>query len=334
MVTDPAGFPGAVPVATILICTFNRCQLLDDTLASLEHLIAPAVSWDILVVDNNSTDATAEVVRKRQTSSPVPLRYVHEARQGKSHALNSGLASTRAAHIVFTDDDVRVEPGWLSAGLAPMLEDEGVAYTGGPVLPIWGAPRPAWLDARRGDLWGAIAILDYGPDAFVFEERQRIPLGANMAVRRTVIEAAGGFNPALGRTGQSLLGQEQAEFFCRTRALGARGVYVPGMVLHHHVPASRLTRRYFRRWWLWKGISRARLYRVHPQAEPGIDLRIARRIANVPRFVWSGVARHAARWVARGLRGQLIEAVRHEMMFAYYLGFAWEEWRNRGSHRP
>jgi hypothetical protein len=102
-----------------------------------------------------------------------------------------------------------VGPGWIDASIVPMLADDTVDYTGGPVYPIWEAPAPSWLRRDRGDLWGAIAILDYGRSSFVFEDHGRIPIGANMAVRRTMLDAVGGFDPELGRRGTSLLGQEQ-----------------------------------------------------------------------------------------------------------------------------
>jgi glucosyl-dolichyl phosphate glucuronosyltransferase len=316
------------PTATVLICTYNRAQALRETLGSLARMTVPAgVSWDVLIVDNNSSDATAETVREVQRIFPVPLRYLHEGRQGKSYALNSGLAACRSAFVVFTDDDVIVEPGWLQAALAPMLRDPSIAYTGGPVYPMWEAPCPRWLDRTRGDLWGTIAILDYGTDPFVFEERRRVPLGANMAVRRTLIDAVGGFDPAFGRTGASLLGQEQAEFFSRTRAYGARGSYAPDMKLHHHVPARRLTRNYFRRWWYWKGISRSRLHRIHPLSDSGVDLSTATRVAGVPLFALRAFASHCVRGLGRLVRGDIIGATRHEMMAAYYAGFVSEDWR-------
>ena len=134
-----------------------------------------------------------------------------------------------------------------------MLDDPSIDYTGGPVRPIWEAPCPDWIDRDRADLWGTLAILDYGTEAFVFEDRRRVPLGANMAVRRSLIDRIGGFDPELGRRGRSLLGQEQAEFFCRSRAVDARGMYEPAMEVHHHVPAIRLTRDYFYRWWYLEG---------------------------------------------------------------------------------
>src|SRR5581483_1150647 len=107
--------------------------------------------WDVIVVDNNSSDHTRDVVESRVAGFPVPLRYLFEPRQGKSNALNTGLAATDAAIIVFTDDDVRVGPGWLEASCRPMLDDPAIDYTGGPVRPIWERPRPSWLDATRSD---------------------------------------------------------------------------------------------------------------------------------------------------------------------------------------
>jgi glucosyl-dolichyl phosphate glucuronosyltransferase len=323
------------PTATVLICTYNRAEALGEALDSLARMtVSPGVTWDVLVVDNSSTDDTAAVVRQRQAAFPVPLHYLYEPRQGKSYALNTGLAAGRSAFVVFTDDDVVVAPGWLQAAIAPMLADSSIDYTGGPVSPIWEAPRPRWLDPARGDLWGTIAILDYGPSPFVFEERQRVPLGANMAVRRALIDSVGGFDPAFGRTGTSLLGQEQAEFFCRTHAHGARGLYAPDMKLHHHVPARRLTRQYFRRWWFCKGISRSRLHRIHPRSA-GTDLSTAKRVAGVPLFALRAMARHFVEGVARLLlRRDVIGATRHEMMLVYYAGFAWEDWRFARSSRP
>jgi len=169
--------------ATVLICTYNRADLLREMLESLRG-VRSTRQWDVIVVDNNSTDHTRAVVEELAASFPVPLLYVFEPRQGKSHALNTGIDLSSASIIVFTDDDVRVGEGWLDAACRALDADDEIDYTGGPVRPIWGAPPPAWLDLQRSDLWGTLAILDYGPDPFVFEERRRVPLGANMAVRR------------------------------------------------------------------------------------------------------------------------------------------------------
>jgi glycosyltransferase involved in cell wall biosynthesis len=307
--------------ATVLICTYDRAALLAETLDSLAAH-ASRLRWDVLVVDNNSADKTRRIVEERARDFPVPLRYLFEPRQGKSYALNTGLAAIDARTVVFTDDDVRIQDGWLDAACAPLLAGEA-DYTGGPVFPIWGAPRPTWLSAARADLWGTIAIIDYGPDPFVFEARRRIPIGANMAVTRDLLERIGGFNPALGRTGRSLLGQEQAEFFCRSRAVGARGQYVPAMAIEHHVPAGRLTRRYFRRWWFWKGIARVRLQQMQRVTELGIDLDTTPHVAGIPRFMIGCAARDSLRWLSALVRRDATARFRHEMMITFFAGYAW-----------
>jgi glycosyltransferase involved in cell wall biosynthesis len=311
--------------ASVLICTFNRAALLRETLESLRN-VSSTRSWSIVLVDNNSTDHTAAVVGELASSFPVPLEYVFESRQGKSYALNTGLQRCAGDVIFFTDDDVRVSADWLDAGCAALENRDDLDYTGGPVRPLWGAAPPAWLDTTRGHLWGTLAILDYGAVPFVFEERHRVPLGANMAVRRRLIERIGGFHPKLGRRGRSLMGQEQGEFFARGRAAGARGCYVPGMEVHHHVAAARLTKGYFRRWWFWKGVSRARVDAMHRWTELGLDLYTVPYVARVPRFIFGCLVRAMLRGAAALLRADWQGAARHEMQCCYAFGYIWACW--------
>jgi glycosyltransferase involved in cell wall biosynthesis len=312
--------------ATVLICTYNRGRYLARTLDSLASMPAdPGFSWNVLVVDNNSDDDTRTVVEARVAAFPVPLRYLFEPRQGKSNALNTGMSVAAAAVIVFTDDDVEVGPGWIAAAVRPLLARRDIDYTGGPVRPIWSGPRPAWLD-ERGNLGGTIAVKDHGPAPFVFEAERKTPLGVNMAVRRSLIERIGGFRPDLGRNGKALLGQEQAEFFYRSREAGARGLYVPEMVLDHVVPASRLTRNYFRRWWYWKGVSHARVHEIHGRTELGIDTRTVPRLLGIPRFVYGNVLRNFAEWVGAWVRPNAARRAEHWLSLAYYAGYCREIW--------
>lgn len=312
-----------MPDITVLIATYNRAPLLMRTLDSLARLRSTR-TWEVLVVDNNSTDETPRVVAKRAGNYPVVLRYVFERQQGKSVALNTGIARSTGRVIAFTDDDVDVTPEWLEASVQPLFARTDIDYTGGPVRPMWEAPKPAWLD-ERGNLGGTIAVKDHGDTAFVFEERRRTPLGVNMTVRRSLIERIGGFRPDLGRRGSSLLGQEQAEFFCRSRQIGARGLYVPQAVLYHFVPAARLTRSYYRRWWYWKGISHSRLHRIHPTTELGVDLRSAPHVMNVPRYMYGDALRDVCRWFAALVRRDRMARTERAMMVAYFCGY----WRDR-----
>jgi glycosyltransferase involved in cell wall biosynthesis len=323
-VIRPAGEPEVD--ATVLICTYNRAYDLGRTLASLAR-INTRLSWDVMVVDNNSSDHTGDVVQTCARSFPVQLHYLFEGRQGKSNALNTGMTHARGRIIAFTDDDVEVPADWLDAGVRPLLEQPDLDYTGGPVRPAWGAPRPPWLD-ERGNLGGTIAVKDHGSVPFIFEEQRKTPLGVNMAVRRTLIEKIGGFRPDLGRNGRSLLGQEQAEFFYRSRRAGARGLYVPDMSLTHAVPAARLTRNYFRRWWFWKGISHARLYRIHGRTELGVDLSQVPTFAGIPRYMFRTACTNAVGWVKGCITARPTLRAEHAMMLAYFLGYARESLRD------
>ena len=115
--------------ATVLIATYNRAALLDRTLASVRDLrVAPDRRWDVIVVDNNSTDDTRAVVERQAQSFPVTLTYLFESRQGRSSALNAGIAASRGTVIAMTDDDVLVDPGWLEAACDGLLRpDEPVS---------------------------------------------------------------------------------------------------------------------------------------------------------------------------------------------------------------
>src|SRR5258708_15411562 len=178
--------------------------------------------WDVLVVDNNSNDGTRAVVERQARDFPVPLRYLLEGRQGRSSALNAGIAATLANIIAMTDDDVRVEEGWLDAA-CDALDDPSVAYAGGPVAPMWEVAPPGWLDMTRGDLWGTIAIQNHGDRPFVYEEARRVPLGANMAARRSMFASIGGVCAGLGGgSGQRGVGQGGAGQLIRARGTRLR----------------------------------------------------------------------------------------------------------------
>ena len=316
------------PAASVLIATFNRAAMLDDTLESIGRMrTAPGLAWECVVIDNNSSDETRAVVERHAISFPVPLRYLFEGRQGRSSALNSGIAAALADVLVFTDDDVHVADGWLDAACEALSSpaDSSIGFAGGPVRPRWEVPPPRWLELDRGDLWGTIAIQDHGAAPFVYEEKRRVPLGANMAVRREVFDRAGLFRADLGRTGDGrlVLGQEVPEFLIRARTAGFRGLYLPAMEVHHHIPARRLTRDYFRRWWFGKGVSRSALERLQPKTDMGVDLTRTPHLLNVPRYMYGSAARDLAGWLSAVARRRPAEAFRREMMLAYFAGYFW-----------
>lgn len=315
---------------SVVIATHNRARDLRGTLASLSRL-STREPWEVVVVDNNSTDDTPAVVRDVAVGFPVPLRYAFESVPGRSAALNAGIGLALGDIIITTDDDVRVEPDWLEqAGAA--LGTLACDYAGGRVLPIWGGPRPAWLPNRPSPAWAVIALLDDGPEPF--ELSKRMPLGVNMAFRREVFQTVGGWNPTVGRTAGTLLGQEVREWCVRARAKGVRGFYAPNMVVRHIIPADRLNKRYFRRWFYWRGISRAILYQQHgldmehPQTTR-IDFSRVPHVAGVPRYLFRTFARHAAALARRAMRGDAVGAFDHELWLWMFAGIARQRWRDR-----
>jgi glucosyl-dolichyl phosphate glucuronosyltransferase len=316
---------------TVLICTYNRATLLGPTLDSLAQMDAPGLNWEVLVVDNNSNDGTRSVVESRVASYPVPLRYLFEPRQGKSNALNTGMAATDADVIAFTDDDVQIPPDWLTRTRAAFEAGDG-DYVGGRVYPWWEAEPPRWLPKANGRLWAAIALLDYGPEPFRFG--RRIPLGVNMAVKRSAIERVGGFNPRMGRTAGTLLGQEQREWFLRAHAMGIVGYYAPDIVVRHWVPRDRLTKSYFRRWFYWRGIGRAMLYAqtgkdMESPEQSQLDFTRVKHVLGIPRYLFRNALVALRDVVSARLRRDHVNAFERELWLWMFAGIVRQRLKDR-----
>jgi glycosyltransferase involved in cell wall biosynthesis len=323
---------------SVVIPTYNRADDLRATLSSMAKLTARD-PWELLVVDNNSTDDTHAVVSAAAGAFPVPLHYVFEPEQGRSAALNAGIRRSTGRIVVTTDDDVRVAPDWLEqAGAA--LEALQCDYVGGKVLPMWGAARPAWIPDHGGKQWAVIALLDYGPDPIPFFTRaHRVPLGVNMAFRREAFDRAGLWSNAVGRKKGTLLGQEVREWMFRARAAGLRGSYTPAMQVHHVIQSDRLNKRYFRRWYYWNGVSRALLYReawIDMQAPESTEVDFARvpHILGVPRFFFGKVPRELRRMVSSAWRGDRVGSFDAELWLWFFAGVLRQRWRDRKLPRP
>jgi glycosyltransferase involved in cell wall biosynthesis len=323
---------------SIVIATYNRAADLRDTLDSLAGL-QPDGPWEVIVVDNNSPDDTRAVVEAAVATFPVDLRYVFEKQQGRSPALNAGIRAARGEIVATTDDDVRVPPDWLNRA-AEGLEQLQCDYVGGRVLPIWGGPKPAWIPDHGGRQWAVIALLDYGPEPIAFGTR--VPLGVNMAFRRSAFERAGLLDPNTGRRAGTLLGQEVREWCIRARQAGLRGYYIPGMEVRHIIPVDRLRKAYFRRWFYWRGISRAMLYEragldMEAPEQTTLDFSTVPHIFGVPRYLYRKALAAAAGWMRMTLRGRTREAFEHETWLWFFAGIVRQRWadsRSPGTARP
>ena len=315
---------------SVLICTYNRSALLCETLAALHAMEAPdACSVEIVVVDNNSTDDTAAVVAESMRHARFPVILIRELQQGKSFALNAGLAAATGDVLALTDDDVLPAADWL-VRIVHAFRTQDVTFVFGKVLPRWqSAPPPELLTPQAQAIWGPLAIVDYGdtPSQYTPTSRgQRLPIGANLAVLRSVLVSIGGWRTDLGKVNNTLICGEDHEIFMRFRRHGCyAGYYDPDVVVRHLVPTQRLTRRYFRRWFYWHGKTTALML---DDLYPELDMTTVPRVAGAPRFSYRQALRQFARWAATR-RGDPLTALIEELRVLQYIGLFVECWRRR-----
>jgi glycosyltransferase involved in cell wall biosynthesis len=240
---------------TVVLCTFNRCLSLPKALDSVIAQILPeSVAWDVLVVDNNSSDKTREVVEGYSRRYPGRVRYLFEPGQGLSRARNAGIGQALGEIIAFIDDDVIAEPTWLQ-NLTASLDNGKWVGAGGRIVPPLDFNPPDWLTVGgERDLVGALLpLLDLGDQS---GEMMRPPYGANMAFRKSMFSRYGMFRTDLGRCGNSLLMGEDTEFGNRLISAGECLHYEPSAVVEHPVPMERLSKKYFCAWWFDYGRTR------------------------------------------------------------------------------
>ncbi len=237
---------------TVAICTWNRANLLDQTLTQMRKLRIPAdVEWELLVVNNNCTDDTDQVIVRNQDS--LPLVRLFEPRQGLSNARNCAVAAARGELLLWTDDDVLVEPEWLSAYVAAAEKWPEAGYFGGTIDPWYECSPPRWLLENIKHVGGMFVIKDLGQEERFLCETE-IPFGANMAFRSEILRE-NQFHPSLGRSGGDCMSGEETMLFGALIARGMKGVWVPRARVKHFVVKQRLTREYL--WNYFHGFGRS-----------------------------------------------------------------------------
>ncbi len=293
--------------ASIIVCTYNRADSLRDTLLALQRLESPeAKEWEVVVVDNNSTDHTQDVIGEVSREWPR-LRAVFESEQGLSHARNSGINAAQGGILLFTDDDVLPESDWLIATLEGLDRHDADAC-GGYIAPIWESPPPAWLTER---FHGFLAVRADRDDDYAITQESQMPFGANMAIKRSVFDSVGFFDTARGRKGNVLASGEDGEMFARILKAGFCVVFLGRSRVHHKVEAFRLTKKYFRRW----------------RFQTSRNLAISRgttgshRFLNIPLYMFPQLARAVLRMLWGYLALPKDEAFNRDMVVFHFLGF-------------
>jgi len=318
---------------TVIISTYNRCEQLRHTLESLFSHQPGNISWDAVIVDNNSTDDTPGVVRSFEQSG-ARLQYVFEPRQGLSFGRNAGIAEATAPIVAFTDDDVQPAADWVQRVVQSFREHPDADFIGGKVVPRWPAGVPAWLTP---DHWSPLALVDYGDEPFVVNSSKPYCLvGANLAYRRDVFDRVGLFAPGLQRVRDGIGSAEDYDLELRVWRAGGQGWYCPDVVVVTDVQVERVTKAYHRRWYAGHGRYSA-LMRLKECMSPDGALiperTQASRLFDVPSFVYVELFESVWRWVKASLRRDEASAFYHENRARHCQNYIRQRYRDDAARR-
>jgi glycosyltransferase involved in cell wall biosynthesis len=297
---------------SVVISTYNRCNLLPTALASIFEQDSGAINYEVIVVDNNSTDRTRFVVESFVERANVSLKYIFEEKQGVSYARNAGIAAASAPIVAFFDDDVYVSPDWLTNIKRIFEEHPEIGCVGGKVLPQWSSEPPLWLTK---DHWSPLALQDHGDSPFyVNTDRQICLVSANLALRREVFERIGVFAPELQRVKGSIGSMEDAEFELRFYQTGGQGLYEPSLMVSAPVELERLKKAYHRKWHTGHG----HFYALMREEE---FERTSARFFDVPSHMYSQAAKNVVCLLKNSLQKKEAKAFWHETQLRFFIGF-------------
>lgn len=245
---------GSSMKVSVIICTYNRADLLLQSIRAIQKQDFPSDCYELIVVDNNSTDRTKEIVLDCAASSTLQLRYIFESEQGLSHARNTGIRHAKGEIVAFVDDDIDAPSSWLTS-IVNSFKDPEVVAAGGPIRAMWLSCKPDWLTER----WlGFLTINEFAQASETGEYKApSYPWGANMAFRKDLICSVGMFSTDLGRVGHSLLSCEEKDLFRKIHATGGKVAFSPEAVIHHKIPAERTRKHWLYRRAFWQGRSDA-----------------------------------------------------------------------------
>lgn len=230
---------------SVIICTFNRDKYIYATLQKVAQNAYPTDDYEIVLINNNSTDTTEELCNKFKSEyQQVQFRYFVEYEQGLSFARNRGIKESKGDILAFLDDDAFVKPDYLVNIDNGFREYPEAMAFGGRIIPQFESGEiPKWL-CKWTYTW--LSALDRGDNVNVFCGKD-FPIGANMGVRKHAIDMCGTFNVSLGRNKKNLLAGEEKDFFYRLGQSNLKTYYFPNVVVEHVIPQSRTSSDYVAR---------------------------------------------------------------------------------------
>ncbi len=279
---------------SVILCTYNRDRYLYNVLHSIAAGTLAPTEYEIVLVNNNSTDRTEEECHRFTADHPdVAFRYCVETQQGLSHARNRGIREAKGDILVYVDDDALVNAEYLQTYADFFVRSRDAVAAGGPILPQYdGCEEPDWMShyTRQlvtGKLWLGDKEREFPGDAF--------PGGGNAAYRSSVFESVGLFNVELGRKGNSLVGAEEKDLFDKMTSRGMKFYYLPTAILYHLIPPKKLTQDYFDR--LTHGIGVSERYRTQAISRGKYHQRLLKEAVK-----WGGTL---VLWTTFAFKGQL-----------------------------
>jgi len=291
---------------TVALCTHNRKERLKQTLRGLAQLDHPKSPWELLIVDNASTDGTSELVAATDWHVPnMTVRIVREERLGLSNARNRAIQDATGEYIVFMDDDETPDPRWLIAYEQAILAEHPDALGGRIEVMFVDGKRPEWL---QDELLGFLGRLNHGGTARRLGEPGTPIFGGNFAFRRGVFGRIGPFDTALGRKGAANIGGEDTDIYRRLIDTGCMVWWVPDAVIYHRIQATKVRRSYFLELHFRQGRTEATLRRGRDSRKPPAYL--------FPQL-WRAIKAALSLRVAKGSHLSL----RKEMNVAYFVGY-------------
>lgn len=237
---------------SVIICTYNRSSILKKTLQSFFKMEwDPATSYELLVVDNNSTDDTKQAIQSFFNDYRNIIKYVYEGKIGLSLARNTGIIQSQGKIIAFADDDVDFDKRWGQEILNAFNNYPEASCLGGKSNPLFAEGEPDWANKEIYVFYGDTAFGEIAKNI----EFPKYPFGLNMAFRKEVFTRVGMFSPKLGRYGNSLLSGEEAELFYRISKNNLKTLYSPSVMVRHRIPAERTKTAWILSRYYWQGVS-------------------------------------------------------------------------------
>ena len=240
-----------------VICTHNREKYIEKSLTSLINQTLEKENYEIIVVDNASTDNTRDITTKF-LKLHTNIKYINEPVLGLSQSRNTGWQNSEGKYVAYLDDDAVADPDWLKNILSVFRNAKPApGIVGGKIDPIWESDPPAWLSDQ---MIRALTVIDWSKEPVVLNNTHMWLAGANIAYQKSLFLKHGGFDVSLGRKGQNLLSCEETILNSIIEDAGYNIYYDPSIRVRHHIPPDRIKKSWHVKRQYWNGVSVAYIH--------------------------------------------------------------------------